>query len=201
MTAWADKSGNGRNATGGASPATATNGVFFNGTTYLSTTYSAVPTAESVFVVVTWTGTTDRNYCIIGTSATNGRNYNVIRAGSVASIKWDKWGVGGYALTSGITSNVQFMSSGVYNGTTGTTGLNGGAQSTAAAFTFSGTGTTNIGTGVLGDYFVGTINEIIVYSAALTESERKDVEGYLAWKWGGLQSSLPTTHPFKKLRP
>jgi hypothetical protein len=201
VTAWSDKSGNGRNATGGVSPTLGTNGVTFNGTSqYLSTAYSAVPSAESVFIVATWTGTTDRNYCIIGTSATNGRGYNVFRSAGAASIRWDRWGVAGYAATSGVQVGVRFLSSGIFTGSAGTTGLNGGTQSASAAFSFSGTGTTNIGTGVLADYFQGTINEIICFSSALSSPLRQRVEGYLAWKWG-LSASLPTTHPFSKFRP
>ena len=198
---WNDKSGNNRNASGGVSPTFLTNGVIFNGTSqYLATTYSAVPSSESVFVVVTWTGTADRNYCIIGTSATNGRNYNVLKLGGSNVIKWDKWGVAGYASTPGVLANVRFLSSGIYNGTTGTTGLNGGAQSTAEAFTFSGSGITHIGTGVLGDWFTGTISEIIIYNRAVTVVERQQVEGYLASKWA-LQNSLPSTHPYRNFQP
>ena len=199
VTVWTDKSGNGRNATGGVSPTLATNGITFNGTSqYLATTYSSVPSSESVFVVVTWTGTTNRFYCIIGTSETLGRNYNVLKQSSgINSITWDRWAVGNYAPTPGILADVRFMSSGIYNGSTGTTGLNGGTQSSSAAFTFSGNGITHIGTGVLGDWFTGTIHEIIVYNSALTTTQRQQMEGYLAWKWG-LQQSLPSTHPFAR---
>ena len=199
VTVWTDKSGNGRNATGGVSPTLATNGITFNGTSqYLATTYSSVPSSESVFVVVTWTGTTNRFYCIIGTSETLGRNYNVLKQSSgINSITWDRWAVGNYAPTPGILADVRFMSSGIYNGSTGTTGLNGGTQSSSAAFTFSGNGITHIGTGVLGDWFTGTIHEIIVYNSAVTTAQRQQMEGYLAWKWG-LQQSLPSTHPFAR---
>jgi hypothetical protein len=41
----------------------------------------------------------------------------------------------------------------------------------------------------------GTISEILVYNATLSNTDRQIVEGYLAWKWG-LQSSLPTSHPY-----
>ena len=195
VTVWRDKSGNGRNATGGVSPTFATNGITFNGTSqYLATTYSSVPLSESVFVVVTWTGTTNRFYCIIGTSETLGRNYNVLKQSSgINSITWDRWAVGNYAPTPGIIADVRFMSSGIYNGSTGTTGLNGGAQSTAAAFAFSGNGITHIGTGVLGDWFTGTIHEIILYNTALITTQREQVEGYLAQKWG-LRNQLSQTH-------
>jgi hypothetical protein len=46
----------------------------------------------------------------------------------------------------------------------------------------------------------GNINEVIFYTTPLTTSQRQQVEGYLAYKWG-LISSLPSTHPFKKLQP
>jgi hypothetical protein len=37
--------------------------------------------------------------------------------------------------------------------------------------------------------------EIIIYSRELNTSERQQVEGYLAWKWG-LQSSVVLKHPY-----
>lgn len=201
VTAWNDKSSNARNATGGVSPTTATNGVVFDGTSqYLTTTYSAVPSAESFFCVTTWTGATDRNYCIIGTSAANGRDFNVQQLSGVNTIRWDAWGVGSWAATSGVQSGVPFLASGIFTGTSGQTALNGGPLSTSESFSFSGTGTTNIGAGVLGDYYQGTINEIVVYSSTLGIADRQKVEGYLAWKWG-VQSNLPTTHAYWKFTP
>ncbi len=40
------------------------------------------------------------------------------------------------------------------------------------------------------------ISEYILYNTTLTVSQRQEVEGYLAWKWG-LTSSLPNGHPYK----
>jgi hypothetical protein len=51
-----------------------------------------------------------------------------------------------------------------------------------------------------GGRFSGVMYEIIVYDRGLTNSERQQVEGYLAWKWN-LNRSLPTTHPFYKVSP
>jgi hypothetical protein len=198
VTSWADKSGNNRNATGGVSPTLSTNGITFNGSTqYLATTYSAVPSSETVFVVVTWTGTVDRNYCIIGPSATNGRGYNVLKQSSgVNLIRWDKWGVAGYGATSGVTAYARFMSSAIYDGFAVSTGINGGAQSGLSALgTFSGSGITHIGTGVLGDYFSGTIHEIIIYNRVLTVAERQQVEVYLLYKWNII------FHSFRRFPP
>ena len=39
------------------------------------------------------------------------------------------------------------------------------------------------------------ISEIILYQSQLTKDQYQQVEGYLAWKWG-LQTSLPTNHPY-----
>ena len=198
VTTWKDKSGNSRNATGGTSPTRTTNGVVFNGSSqYLATTYTAVPSAESVFVVATWTGTTTKSYSMIGSSAGNGRSYVVTRPSSGAvTVQWRRRGVAGYAATSGVVASTRFLSSAIFTGTGGTTGFNGGAQSTSAAFTFTGTGTTTIGVSATTEYFQGTINELVVYAAALTSAQRQQVEGYLAWKWG-LRTSLPASHPYR----
>jgi hypothetical protein len=48
--------------------------------------------------------------------------------------------------------------------------------------------------------FAGDIYEHIIFRYALTEQAIYQIEGYLAWKWG-LNASLPTTHPYYKIRP
>lgn len=42
--------------------------------------------------------------------------------------------------------------------------------------------------------------EILIYNAALTLAQVRQVEGYLAWKWG-LVGNLPASHPFKNAPP
>jgi hypothetical protein len=51
-----------------------------------------------------------------------------------------------------------------------------------------------------GRNWVGFISEVIIYNTALTTSQRQQVEGYLAHKWG-LSLSIPSTHPFYSIRP
>ena len=46
----------------------------------------------------------------------------------------------------------------------------------------------------------GFIGELLIFNNTLTTSQRQQVEGYLAWKWG-LQSSLPSTHAYAKFSP
>lgn len=204
VIAWADKSGNGKNATGGVSPTYLNSGVVFDGTQYLDTSYTAVPSAETVFAVATITGSTDtRNYFIIAPTNLNERGYTVNLTTGVYSIRWDKGGVASYTPTSGVQQNTRFLTSGTYTGSAGTTGLNGGNQSASASFSFSGTGTTKIGAFPLYlsvTSWVGTINEIIIFNSVLSILQRQQVEGYLAWKWG-LRANLPATHPYSTIIP
>jgi hypothetical protein len=50
------------------------------------------------------------------------------------------------------------------------------------------------------EYWNGTIGEIIVYADSLTLTQRQQVEGYLADKWG-LRANLPASHPYKTVPP
>jgi hypothetical protein len=68
---------------------------------------------------------------------------------------------------------------------------NTGTLDSAATFT-------SIGNNFGGGQPWGDINEII-FMSNVTTSQRQQVEGYLAWKWG-LQNNLPTTHPYRKFR-
>lgn len=43
-------------------------------------------------------------------------------------------------------------------------------------------------------------NEILIYTTALTISQRQTIEGYLAWKWS-LQGLLSSTHPYARNPP
>jgi hypothetical protein len=47
-----------------------------------------------------------------------------------------------------------------------------------------------------GYYLEGDIGEVLVYFANITDAQRQQIEGYLAWKWG-LQANLPSNHPYK----
>ena len=44
--------------------------------------------------------------------------------------------------------------------------------------------------------FRGRIYEALCYNLGITDVQRQQVEGYLAWKWG-IQTSLPTNHIFR----
>ena len=63
-------------------------------------------------------------------------------------------------------------------------------------FNTTGTSTFTLSSSFGGRYFIGNIQEVLVYTGPITTAQRQQVEGYLAWKWG-LQGSLPPTHPYK----
>ena len=54
--------------------------------------------------------------------------------------------------------------------------------------------------GVSGNYFNGELCEVLFYNASITNFQRQQIEGYLAWKWG-LQANLPASHPYKNAPP
>jgi hypothetical protein len=45
-----------------------------------------------------------------------------------------------------------------------------------------------------------TYHELIGFQNALSDIQRQQIEGYLAWKWG-INSFLPTSHAYYKVRP
>lgn len=49
-------------------------------------------------------------------------------------------------------------------------------------------------------HFTGDIGEFLIYNTEFTQTQRFQVEGYLAWKWG-LVGSLPSGHPYKNSPP
>jgi hypothetical protein len=78
--------------------------------------------------------------------------------------------------------------------------VNGTSQTVSDTTSGTYSGTFSVGSGPNG-FISGNICELIVFNnRALTSSERQQVEGYLADKWG-LQTSIPSTHPYRSLRP
>jgi hypothetical protein len=113
------------------------------------------------------------------------------------------WNNGGYSSDIG---NSILLPKAIYNnnmsGTSGSSFLNGSNTANANASGTAGT----CGGYLIGQRWLGGLSlsyplnaflyEILVYSTPLTQVQRQQVEGYLAWKWG-LQGSLPATHPYK----
>ena len=92
-------------------------------------------------------------------------------------------------------SRVSNTNSGFVNGVaTDTTGTTDNASiSNSNSFDI---GSRAIGAGPM----TGDIAEILVGGATLTTSNRQEIEGYLAHKWG-LTANLPSDHPYKSIPP
>jgi len=79
-----------------------------------------------------------------------------------------------------------------------------GTDVRGAAVGYGGIGFTNgVRLGYAGNntaYLNGWIGEYFIYNTELGSTQYKQIEGYLAWKWG-LQASLPAGHPYLAASP
>ena len=92
---------------------------------------------------------------------------------------------GTYTITSGpITGAITSLT---YASTTTTTPTYSGA------YVYYGAGRTQNGTLTIQNY--GHLCEMMVFNGVVTTTQRQQIEGYLAWKWG-LQANLPAGHPY-----
>jgi len=219
VSTWTDKSGQGNNATAVASgfastvapTYTASNKyVNFGGSSAMTTNLTASSTTETGFVVGSVTALATNTFLggtVSGGFNTGGRQFRTSAGGTYGTLTYNNGGVASYAS---IAMNSPFAIN--------TIGLleysiNGGAPTLYEYGTLLGTGTSATltasrvtvigargGATSYGEALTGNIYEVLVYNAALTTSQRQQVEGYLASKWG-LQVNMPSTHPYYKLRP
>jgi hypothetical protein len=87
---------------------------------------------------------------------------------------------------------------GLTGGSTTPAGITRGT--TAQGFSIGGEWNGSAYVSQSGTACVANVYEVIVFNTILTSSQRQQVEGYLAWKWG-LQGNLPETHAYKKIKP
>lgn len=213
VTLWKDKSGNGRNPAGsGGTILTTINGntaITLNGTdTYFyftnATAVNNTPNL-SAFVVATFgTGMLSTQRLLGFGDVDWNTSTNCVafeKASGVERIGWERgslYASGSVALTTPVSfiGSVVFTSSNVNQWVNGTSNSSG--TYSFATFNYS---LFNIGRYSGGGLnWKGAIAEVIAYNDALSTTQRQQVEGYLAWKWG-LVSNIPTTHPFKLVRP
>jgi hypothetical protein len=202
VTAWADKSGNGRNATQSTLSNTATYssiGLVFSGSQFYDVNLSSVNSAQSFFAVMSSASSNKMNVLGVRSSVFQSGYQFMMQSNAQLVTRW-----GGDTILTGsaIGQGTRFL-----YGTTMNSGLTSflytnGSQVTSNTSTvaLSGSGTVVIGGGFYqgagGEYLTGTINELVIFSNVLSTTDRQQVEGYLATKWG-LQGSLPSTHPYK----
>jgi hypothetical protein len=199
VTQWSDKSGNGRNAVVSSTAfATYSNsGLYFANSLY-TTTLSASPTNETLFLVFNNTSSSNTG-AIIGAYG-GGReiaNYDSNRTVGIvkAQIVW-----GPYANFPAF--NAKYMAACIVSPTATKVIVNGGTSiTTGSAITFSSISNTILGREAGVDFGVtGIMHEVISFNSVLSDTQRQQIEGYLAWKWG-LTSFLSVGHPFKYSAP
>jgi len=199
ITVWKDKSSNARNFTAsgtGATLGTSPPGLVFTTNLYTSSHNASITANETMFLVFRSTKTSAPSFPI-GSSAAGGRELGFRTTTSFGIVNNGvQWGAQQTA-----TSNVTyFCKSTVTSGSATGFSINGAALSTSNISAFYGSTTTQLGReGASSFQYEGTICEVIAYSRVLSDGEQRQVEGYLAWKWG-LQTSLPSNHPFYKFR-
>ena len=207
VSTWVDKSGNARNATAFSTAATFSNSnVVFTGNQMYNTTLTSVLNKQTMFAIASANSTNKMD--IVGvqtTTVTTGIQLIVQNYSQVVTL------FGGTLVANGsaVTPNVRFMYGNIYNaGSDSFVYLNGTQSGTkSGSTTLTGSGTVTIGAYYYigsdptpNEWWIGNISEVIVYNNVLSTSQRQQIEGYLAWKWG-LQGSLPSNHPYKTYRP
>jgi hypothetical protein len=218
VTTWIDKSGNGYNATSTGTPTVVSNGinrlqsVSLAGSSYFTGSMNINGTSLTCFAVALTTrsmpnSSSDQRLVSLAntTNVDYGRTDGTIALFNQGGSGWiGTWRVSGPIAYNAITTNVPFLAVSEYDGTNGYLWYNGNAGTLASSSSSGTFGITKYGIGNQAnptiEYWNGTIAEIIIYNSALSLSQRQQVEGYLAWKWG-IQSSLPSTHAFAKISP
>ena len=221
LSTWYDKSGNSRNMTLTGTGVTYANGyqnslnaISLNGTAISGKVIVPAGTFSSNYTgFAVYRNTTNTSHVMMARTTANGwgpfdmfsdQRYIAVSQGNrintgVSSTPnihqtmslWN-FGLNNYASTGGTGTYNEY-----YNGTAAT--FTGGQRTgiNAADFTDSiyFVGRSGVASGISGHYC-----EILIYNTNLSESQRQQVEGYLATKWG-IQSSLPSSHPYYSAPP
>ena len=209
ISQWSDKSGTGNHATQATSarqPVYGTNAVTF---TTASQQFLSLPNGGiwsgnsplSIYVVVAPTSTYSVNVFLFqGNIGTASSAIGMYSTGTQYADYWQSATPSTQILWGTAAVNTVSLISYVYTQNTNLIGYWNGAGAvsrTANAYTVNTTNAT-IGAEVERSFYSSVrMYEVIIYNTTSTTTQRQQIEGYLAWKWG-VQSTIPTTHPFKR---
>lgn len=214
VTAWADQSGNARNATRpsvsftgpqtGVQTIGGRNALYFNNDVLRVSANAALQTADAtIFAVfkydtVTATGA---NYNTVLASATDGTasdGYEIFadNSGQIETpagklmVQWGSFTSNSVSYASTTTTAARVVTlRASSNSVTGYNNGTAGSAKTAAGAPPNkpltlGAAVTNSSGTNWGFYMKGAMGEVIFFNRALTVAERQQVERYLGWKWG-----------------
>ena len=202
VTTWIDKSGNSRNGSSTGSPTITSGQIIFSGSQLFSGSLSNTTTNLTAFVVAKITINPATYASRILSASAGGLDYD--NTASMDVLVYDDTGnlltsFRNYTRLSSVvtTSNQTFIAVTRTNATTNTLYLNGTGSTTVTlsggAVGSFGYTTYWVGSGPSGAAITGTVSEVLYYHADLTDTQRQQVEGYLAQKWG-LKNALPGGH-------
>jgi hypothetical protein len=214
VTQWNDKSGNGKHATAAGTPTyLSSGGIQLNGSTdyFSNTNFAYNLSTRSIFVVVKInTYAINTGIVVFIPSPSSGSDWETTTAMTIETVSnsFRAYGnTGGYdSFTSATLTNVNLFNDNM-NGRSGSSFLFG-TQSTAVTASYTA-GTTSgyvvggrwiSGAVVSGARLSGIIYEVVMYTGPVTSTQRQQVEGYLAHKWG-LRTRLPAPHPYQYSLP
>ena len=215
VTQWRDKSGNAANATASG------NGLFYTQSA-INSNYAVLLPGNSPYVYFTGASTSGTIYnavFIVATTISGITQYARLFSfggssdyNSIGNMVIDWNSPGGIIIernqiitpsTNPLVYSTPFITSTVISGTSALGYINGSntltGTTTSTNFTYS---QYELGsyTGFSAYSWFGYVGEVIVYNSLISDPQRQQVEGYLAWKWG-INASLPSSHPYKLFPP
>jgi hypothetical protein len=163
-------------------------------------------TTLSAFIILNMNSSTYNYGRALSLSTNNNNDYlagaggtNISRNSTNVALWQEAFGGSGTAGPFSINTSTTYLIDSMFDGTTHIAYLNASNVASVATSTNFSIYLFGIGfqayqlVSASSDYWIGYINEVVIYNTALTEAQRKNVEGYLAQKWG-LRSNLPGGH-------
>ena len=146
-----------------------------------------ITTSSAFFVVAKLTSISTSYPMVLALPDNNSGDYSIRYSGSVVNYgNSDDIGNGNYFTNGAPNANASFLNLYVIIDTTTATRAASSRISVSGSFS--------------GRYFIGNVAEVIVYPGGVNSTQRSQIQGYLAWKWG-LKSQLPPSHPFFLIPP
>ena len=213
ISTWVDKSGNGRNGTNAGTAGIAYRNIL-NGRAVLrmsssryTVNYASFPNTAYTIFSVQFLSTNGTAYAsmIMGGGASTGKFFIGVGSSGTNILTVSGTSAGWNDLNEGSPSSSNFNSWRIVTMVVSGSALNpyvdGNTQTAKTGTTGSLIATIDIGSSYAGDQnWTGDSAEILMYDSALTTNQRRQIEGYLARKWG-LSGNLPTIHPHKTIQP
>ncbi len=208
VSTWTDKSTSAKNATAGGTPTYVSGGgINFNGSSWFSNlSFAQNLSQRSIFIVMQETTHSNiRGVFPLIPTPSSGNDYNTTTGLTIETSNGLRFYGNSAAYSSDLGSPTLLVKA-VYNdnmnGTTGSGFVNGtNATNVTASYTAGTCSGYGVGSRWQGASGIsaslalnGIIFEIMYFNSPLSLSDRQNVEGYLAQKWG-LTASLPVGHP------